>query len=71
LRELYFEAEAKAGEQRQEIKLEGCFEWLLKWVLEQWESPQLALALDATNLGQRFTVLAAALAGCCADCMWW
>lgn len=57
LREFYFEAKAKAGEQRQEVEVEACFDWLLKWVLEQWESQQLALALDATNLGQRFTVL--------------
>ena len=31
---------------------------LLAWVVEQWEGTQLALALDATTLGTRFTVLA-------------
>ncbi|MGH9766186.1 MAG: transposase [Blastocatellia bacterium] len=72
LREFYFEVEAKAGEQRQEIEIEICFEWLLKWVLEGWESQQLALALDATNLGQRFTVLCVSVLyrGCAIPVAW-
>lgn len=72
LREFYFEAEAKAGEQRQEIRIEVCFESLLKWVLEGWESRQLALALDATNLGQRFVVLCVSVLyrGCAIPVAW-
>jgi hypothetical protein len=72
LREFYFEAEAKAGEQRREIEVEACFESLLKWVLEGWESQQLALALDATSLGQGFTVLCVSVLyrGCAIPVAW-
>jgi hypothetical protein len=72
LREFYFEAEAKSGEQRQEVEVEACFGPLLAWVLEQWESKQLALALDATSLGQRFVVLCVSVLyrGCAIPVAW-
>lgn len=61
LREVYLEAAAKKGSSRQALDATCCFAPLLGWVLSLWSSaPQhrrLALALDATNLGQRFTVL--------------
>ena len=38
--------------------MEACFAPLLRWVLPWWQGPQLALALDATTLGDRFAVLA-------------
>lgn len=57
MREFYYEAEAKRGELRRELVVETCFASLLGWVLERWEGQQLALALDATSLGQRFVVL--------------
>ena len=37
--------------------VETCFVPLLAWVVDQWEGTQMALALDATTLGDRFTVL--------------
>ena len=57
LREFCYEAQAKRGQPRQELQIEPCFAPLLAWVLSWWEGPQLALALDATTLGQRFVVL--------------
>ena len=38
--------------------MEACFPGLLAWVLRRWQGQQLAIAIDATTLGQRFTVLA-------------
>jgi len=58
LREFCYEATAKRGTARQELVVETCFAPLLAWVVDQWEGTQLALALDATTLGTRFTVLA-------------
>jgi hypothetical protein len=57
-REFCYEATAKRGTARQELVVETCFVPLLAWVVEQWEGTPLALALDATTLGTRFTVLA-------------
>src|SRR5262249_45224018 len=57
LREFCYEATAKRGTARQELVVETCFAPLLAWVVEQWEGTQIALALDATPLGDRFTVL--------------
>ena len=34
-----------------------CFAPLLRWVLKDWPDDRLAIALDASTLGQRFTVL--------------
>ena len=57
-REFCYEVPAKRGAQRQALVVERCFAPLLAWVLGWWEGSQLALALDATPLGQRFVVLA-------------
>jgi hypothetical protein len=57
LREFCYEAKAKRGGPRQELQVESCFASLLAWVLSWWEGMQLALAVDATTLGQRFVVL--------------
>lgn len=72
LREFYYEAEAKRGEQRRELVVETCFASLLGWVLERWEGKQLALALDATSLGQRFVVLVVSVVyrGCAIPVAW-
>src|SRR4030095_6144738 len=48
---------ARVGGLCQEVKVETCFAPLLAWVLNWWEGQQLALAVDATTLGQRFVVL--------------
>jgi hypothetical protein len=58
LRDWYCEAAAKAGTQRRQLDVRTCFSPLLRWVLRDWPSRQVALALDATTLGQRFTTLA-------------
>lgn len=66
LREWYYPAAQKRGKQRRELDeatLEACFGPLLRWVLtlSQEAGPeaprQLALALDATTLQDRFVVL--------------
>jgi hypothetical protein len=72
LRDLYREAPAKAGTQRCELDLDTCWAPWLAWVVEGWRSQQLALALDATTLGQRFTVLAVSVLyrGCAVPVAW-
>src|SRR5262250_40008 len=72
LRELCYEATAKRGTARQELVVETCFVPLLGWVVAQWEGTQLALALDATTLGTRFTVLAISVVyrGCAIPVAW-
>jgi hypothetical protein len=72
LREFCYEAAAKRGAHRQEVVVETCFVPLLKWVLSGWEGPQLALAVDATTLGQRFVVLALSVLyrGCALPVAW-
>jgi hypothetical protein len=59
LREFYKDAAHKAGAQRRELEITPCFAALLRWIVRLWTSPHkcLALALDATTLKQRFTVL--------------
>jgi len=58
LREFCYEAEAKRGNKRREVKVEACFADLLRAVLRGWEGrKELALAMDAMTLGERFTVL--------------
>jgi DDE family transposase len=72
LREFCYEATAKRGTARQELVVETCFVPLLAWVVDQWEGTQLALALDATTLGTRFTVLAISVLyrGCAIPVAW-
>jgi hypothetical protein len=58
LREFCYEAEAKRGKKRREVKVEACFADLLRGVLRGWQGKkELALAMDASTLGERFTVL--------------
>ena len=70
--EFCYEAEAKRGDQRQALCVECCFVPLLAWVLSRWQGTQLALALDATTLGLRFTVLAISVVyrGCAIPVAW-
>jgi hypothetical protein len=72
LREWCYEAKAKRGQPRQELAVESCFAPLLGWVLSWWEGQQLALALDATTLGQRFVVLVVSVVyrGCAIPVAW-
>jgi len=59
LREFYKDAAHKAGAQRRELDITPCFAALMRWIVRLWTPPhkRLALALDATTLKQRFTVL--------------
>src|SRR5277367_3029255 len=52
LRDLYREAPAKKGRQRRDLDLSTCWAPWLTWVIDGWRGRQLALALDATTLGQ-------------------
>lgn len=72
LREFCYEATAKRGAHRQALPVESCFAPLLVWVLCRWAGQQLALALDATQLGQRFVVLAISVLyrGCAIPVAW-
>jgi hypothetical protein len=72
LRDLYREAPAKKGDHRRQLDLKTCWAPWLAWVVEDWHSQQLALALDATTLGQRFTVLAISVLyrGCAVPVVW-
>ena len=72
LREFCYEAQAKRGKPRQELAVETCFAPLLAWVLSWWEGHQLALAVDATTLGQRFVVLVVSVLyrGCAIPVAW-
>ena len=71
-REFCSEAQAKRGGPRQALAVETCFGPLLAWVLRWWEGEQLALALDATTLGQRFVVLVISVLyrGCAIPVAW-
>jgi hypothetical protein len=72
LREFGYEAQAKRGGPRQALAVETCFAPLLAWVLRWWEGEQLAVALDATTLGQRFVVLVISVLyrGCAIPVAW-
>ena len=72
LREFCYEATAKRGAHRQEVRGESCFAPLLGWGLSWWEGEQLALAVDATALGARFVVLAVSVVyrGCAIPVAW-
>ncbi len=72
LREWYCEAQAKAGSHRRELDVRTCFGPLLHWVLAGWPGRRLALALDATTLGQRFTTLTVSVLyrGCAVPVAW-
>ena len=58
LREWYLDAKTKKGANRCQLKVESSFSPLLKWILRYWKGTQLVIAMDATTLGDRFTILA-------------
>jgi DDE family transposase len=72
LREGYYDTPRKRGPKRQALRVEPCFAPLLGWVVSGWQGTQLALALDATTLGQRFVVLAISVVyrGCAIPVAW-
>lgn len=73
LREWDYEAGAKRGRKRREVRVKACFAELLSWVISNWQGEhRLALALDATTLGERFTVLSISVVsrGCAIPVAW-
>jgi len=74
LREWCYDAADKRGRKRQQVDVQACFAPLLRWVLAAWPrgEKRLALALDATTLGQRFTVRAISVVyrGCAIPVAW-
>lgn len=58
LRDWYCQAPDKSGRKRRDLDVASCFAPLLEWVLRDWSGDDLAIALDATTLGERFVVLA-------------
>jgi hypothetical protein len=61
LREFYLDAEDKSGtkqgQKRRDFDPADAFAPLLRWALCLWEGKYLPLAIDVTNLGDRFHVL--------------
>lgn len=72
LRDTYREADAKSGLQRDELALSACWGAWLAWVLDGWNGRQLAIALDATALGNRLVVLTISVVyrGCAVPVTW-
>src|SRR2546426_1056673 len=74
LREWCYGAQDKKGHKRRELDVSTCFGPLLQWILAWWpaDQPRLALALDATTLAKRFTVLCISVVyrGCAIPVAW-
>ena len=74
LREWYLDAHHKVGDHRCELDVTSCFGPLLSWIIRLWAGSQkrIALALDATTLGDRWTVLAicVVIRGCALPVAW-
>lgn len=79
LQEWYLEAKAKkghgsgaAGQHRRDWDARALSPYLLRWILEDWPNRQLVIALDPTNFGDRFTVLAVSVLyrGCAVPVAW-
>jgi hypothetical protein len=72
LREFYQPADAKAGRNRTELDPTTCCGPLVRWITRGWAEKRVALALDVTNLADRFHVLAAAVVyrGCGIPVAW-
>src|SRR5258708_23084492 len=64
----------KSGKKRRELEVSTCFAALLRWVLRLWQSEKrhLPLVMDATSLGNRWTILAVSvvLRGCAIPVAW-
>jgi len=69
-----YNAEDQKGQKRRELDVNMCFGPLLEWILAWWpaDQPRLALALDATTLKKRFTVLVISVVyrGCAIPVAW-
>jgi Transposase DDE domain len=72
LREWYWAADDKQGRNRREVDVRVCFAPLARWVLAHWSGRRVALALAATHLGDRLTILAVSIVyqGCAVPIAW-
>jgi Transposase DDE domain len=72
LREFYQEAAAKKGNHRRDLDVTTCFASLLRWILRDWNSRELAVAVDASSLGALFVVLCVSVVyrGCAIPVAW-
>lgn len=74
LREWYLDAAQKRGDQRRDLEVSACFGPLLRWIVRCWtgEERRLALALDASTLADRWTVLSISvlIRGCAIPVAW-
>jgi hypothetical protein len=74
LREWCYDKDDKRGAKRLDLDVTTCFAPLLGWVLAWWppDERRLVLAMDASPLGQRFTVLAISVVyrGCAIPVAW-
>jgi hypothetical protein len=72
LREFYQPAARKRGANRTELDPASCCGPLVRWVTDGWAERRVAVALDATSLGDRFAVLTAAIVyrGCGVPVAW-
>jgi len=74
LREWYLDAKDKSGKKRQELDVTTCFAPLLRWIVRLWEKGkrEMVLVLDATTLGERWTILSISVViGSCAIPVAW
>ncbi len=73
LREWCYDAKDKAGGKRAELDLEACFAPLMGWIISRWADGEYRLALDATTLSNRCTVLAISVQyrGCAIPVAWY
>jgi hypothetical protein len=72
LREFYQEADAKKGPHRRDLDVTTCFAPLLRWLLRDWDGQRLAVAVDASTLGNLFVVLCVSVVyrGCAIPVAW-
>ena len=72
LREWCYPVDRKRGQRREAVDVEPCFAALLAWIVANWSGRRLALAMDATTLGDRFVVLAISVVyrGCAIPVAW-
>jgi hypothetical protein len=72
LYEWCLDASDKAGTRRTALDVATCFVPLLHWIVRLWQADTLALAIDATSLGDRFVVLAVSVVyrGCAIPVAW-
>ncbi len=58
-RSWYLDVKHKRGKKRRELDVTSCFGPFLRWIVRLWEptNREMVLVLDATSLGERWTVL--------------